>query len=609
MFNTKYILPDGTCFKMWDDKTIYKTVLHVSQKSGSMDGDGSMNHPFLKIEQAIPLAVPGTKVIIHEGVYRETVRIIFSGKSASEMVMFCGADGESVEITGAEIFDGEFRISEGWKRTVAVSAKTDFAQKDAKVYMTRLKREAFIGVNPFSMANGPLIPWYKGTVGKLFQANRDEERETTTQKRGMLFCDGERMEQVLNYFQLGEKDNRYFVEDDGLTVHLRFKNDSSPKEHFLEFTAREQCFCPEEKYFSYIHVKGLSFTKGGNGFPPPQRGILSTNCGNHWLIEDCRVLDANGVGADIGFQCPTRYSNEERGGTIVRNCEFSRCGIVGLTGTPGGSDIHYLNCQQSSICIENNRFIDNCWWDFEWLMENASLKLHRLNNSVIINNYINGTLYGCGIWMDAFNTNLLVEGNVVLHTKNQYGAIFIEASKDDLQVSHNIVVDSKINKLDNGGNGIYSHTCEDIKTIRNISLGCENSAIMHHSMEPDAQRTDGGSGQTGNGFDTFENIVSDSAHLVVLGSEHCQVDRNIYGNAWEVAPLRIERPRIWEDLKHWRKNFHFDINGREEEISYALNNNDSILVLSIGSLTFEINLNVSVIAQIDSIFSELWKET
>lgn len=608
MEKQKYILPNGSRFAIWEDETDYKVVLHVSQKNGSEDGDGSAENPFLTISQAVPYAKPGTKVIIHEGVYREAVRPIYSGKSQTEMIMFCGAEGECVEITGAEYFKGNFRDSEGWKRRMATHPQNDFVEKDAKVYMARFERESFIGVNPFSMANGPLVPWYGGTRAWLYLAKFNEEQETTTQRRGMLFCDGERVQQVLNYFQLGEKDNTFFVEDDGLTFHIRFKGDSAPDGHTLEFTARDQCFCPEEKYFSYMHLKNLYFTKGGNGFPPPQRGILSTNCGNHWMIEECHVIDANGVGADISFQCPGRYSTAPRGHQIVRNCEFIRCGIVGLTGTPATSDTHYFDNQQEGFLIENNRFFDNCWQNYEYLMENAAMKIHRLKDSVVAHNYVNGTAYGSGIWTDAFNSNLLMEGNVVLHTHTMWGSIFIEASKDDLMMRHNIVVDTKKNNnYEIGGSGLYSHTCEDVKTVRNISLGCEGSGIAHHSREPlskvqDVQRIDGGSGQSGNGFDTFENVVADCTHLVTLGSVECEVDGNIYGNYHIQAPLRIERPQVYEDLKHWRKNFRFDLNGREENITYSLEDNDTKLMLTIGEKNYEIDLTIDVAPQIDRIF-------
>ena len=98
MIDKKYLLPDGTFYDLWDDGTQYTNILHVSQKNGALDGDGSPEKPFLTIAQAVPLATPGTKVVIHEGIYRETVRPIYGGNSETEMVMFCGAEGESGKI-------------------------------------------------------------------------------------------------------------------------------------------------------------------------------------------------------------------------------------------------------------------------------------------------------------------------------------------------------------------------------------------------------------------------------------------------------------------------------------------------------------------------------
>ena len=603
MVDPKYILPNGNPYDLWEDKTQYKTLLHVSQKSGSLNGDGSEKNPFLTIAQAVPLAKPGTKVIIHEGIYRETVRPIYGGNSETEMVMFCAAEGEQVEITGAEIFNGTFRDSEGWKKQEGtIRNRYDFDQPEAKVYAAKFDRNAFIGTNPFGAINGPVLPWWNGPVPKLFNAKNETNRQIVSLRRGMLFCDGERMEQVLNYYQLGEKDNRFFIEDDGITFHIRFKGDSAPEGHTLEYTAREYGFYPEEKYFAYIHLQNLTFTKGGNGFPPPQAGVISTNCGHHWLVEGCKVLYANGVGMDIGFQCPNRFSTEPRGHHIIRGCEFSYCGIVGLTGMPANSETFYLDNIMPSILVEDCRFVDNCYHNFESLCENAAFKMHRLHDSLIINNYISGVGYASGIWLDSFNENVLVEGNVILHVVGTYGGIFLEASNDLLTVRHNIVIDSRINTNENGGNGIYSHTCEDIKTIRNICLECEKYGIVHHWHDLPEWRSPGGTGFCGFNFDTFENIVSHCDYLVMLGREKNEVDGNIYGVHRQPAPLRIVQPRAWLDLKHWQKNYGYDVNGRMADISYELQE-DKRLLLTIDGKTHDIDLLGNIPAQIDQIFS------
>ena len=604
MIDKKYMLPDGTFYDLWEDGTQYKTILHVSQKAGSLEGDGSAEKPFLTIAQAVPLAKPGTKVVIHEGIYRETIRPTYGGNSEAEMVMFCGAEGEQVEITGAEIYNGSFFESEGWKKQEGtIRNRFDFDQPEAKVYAAKFDRNAFIGTNPFGAINGPTLPWWNGVVPKMFHATNDVNRQIVTLRRGMLFCDGERVEQVLNYFQLGEKDNRFFVEDDGITFHIRFKGDTSPEGHVLEYTAREYGFYPEEKYFAYMHLKNLTFTKGGNGFPPPQSGVISTNCGHHWLVEDCKVLYANGVGMDIGFQCPNRFSTAPRGHHIIRGCEFSHCGIVGLTGMPGNSETFYLDNILPSILVEDCRFMDNCYHDFESLAENAALKMHRLHNSLLLNNYFNGVAYASGIWLDSYNTNILVEGNVVLHTNSTYGGIFLEASTEGQVVRHNIVIDSKKNH-ENGGNGIYSHTCEDIKTIRNICLECEQFGIVHHWHDLKEWRAPGGTGFSGFFFDTMENIVSHCDHLVMLAREKNEVDGNIYGMHRQPAPLRISFPTTQLDLKHWQRNLGYDQRGRMADISYELQE-DKRLLLTIDGNAFLIDFAEDIAPQIDGILNAI----
>lgn len=49
--------------------------------------------------------------------------------------------------------------------------------------------------------------------------------------------------------------------------------------------------------FSSIHAQDYVMA---NGFPVPQRGLVSTNRGHHWIIEDNTLLWANGVSLDVG---------------------------------------------------------------------------------------------------------------------------------------------------------------------------------------------------------------------------------------------------------------------------------------------------------------------
>ena len=93
-----------------------------------------------------------------------------------------------------------------------------------------------------------------------------------------------------------------------------------------------------------------------------------------------------------------------------------------------------------------------------------------------------------------------------------------------------------------------------------------------------------------------------SARHVTLPEEHNTVDGNIYGTSHEIAPLRMLMPVSHHDLKHWQKNFGFDLQGKEENIAYTLED-DKLLTLTIGNKTFAIDLTTDIVPQIDAIFA------
>ena len=97
----------------------------------------------------------------------------------------------------------------------------------------------------------------------------------------------------------GSPDARFSVENTGNIIHIRVPEDT-PAKPLIEITTREQAFVPVRSGLAYIRVKGITFQHAGNGYPPPQRGLVSTAAGNHWIIEGNAIEWANGVGLDIG---------------------------------------------------------------------------------------------------------------------------------------------------------------------------------------------------------------------------------------------------------------------------------------------------------------------
>ena len=99
----------------------------------------------------------------------------------------------------------------------------------------------------------------------------------------------------------GSPDGRFWVEHQGNVVHIRVPS-GDPGKSVIEVTTREQAFAPRRAVSGYIRIKGLTFQHAGNAFPPPQRGLVSTAGGHHWIIEGNIIEWASGVGLDIGSQ-------------------------------------------------------------------------------------------------------------------------------------------------------------------------------------------------------------------------------------------------------------------------------------------------------------------
>ena len=69
------LLPDGSSYEFWEKTTVWNRELHVNagDPNASDGNDGSAGAPFRTISRAAELAEPGTRILIHAGLYRECV--------------------------------------------------------------------------------------------------------------------------------------------------------------------------------------------------------------------------------------------------------------------------------------------------------------------------------------------------------------------------------------------------------------------------------------------------------------------------------------------------------------------------------------------------------
>lgn len=98
--------------------TISAKEYHVS-KSGKDKNNGTLKSPFLTIQTAANIALPGDIITVHEGVYRERINPPRGGASDNKRIVYQAAKGEKVVIKGSEIIKDWEKIEEDvWKVTL-----------------------------------------------------------------------------------------------------------------------------------------------------------------------------------------------------------------------------------------------------------------------------------------------------------------------------------------------------------------------------------------------------------------------------------------------------------------------------------------------------------
>ena len=416
------ILPDGNSFDFWEKETIWTRELFVdgANPAASDDNDGSEKNPFRTISRAAAAAEPGTRVRIHAGIYRETVKPARGGTDPEHMISYeAFGDGKVVIRASEEV--RHFIPSEGWQlqRYGSDSAETE----SVKIWEYDLDPDLFRGYNPFCAVNI--------LHDRLFIEYDKTDMTPYLNRRGCVFCDGKPLTQVPLYHDMSKQDNTYWVEANGMKVHFRLSGDADPAEHRMEVTVREQCFAPDKPFLNYIRVKGITCEHAAMGAPVPQRGAISALRGHHWVIEDCEINWANAVAIDVGNEC---WHHEHRpdeviGYSVIRNCRIRDAGVCGIAGLFA-----------EGMLIEDNVIEGTGWQKMELSWEAGAIKLHNSVNGLIRRNVFRNTIRADHLWLDCGNENNRITGNLFLDGIEQREAIFIECTREGVNLIDNNII-------------------------------------------------------------------------------------------------------------------------------------------------------------------------
>ena len=558
------ILPDGSTFDFWEKETQWQRELHVSASdpAASDENDGSADAPFRTIGRAAAAAEPGTRVRIHAGIYRECVRPRRGGTDAQHMISYeAFGDGEVV-ISAAEPVTS-FIPSEGWMLNRGWEAPQP---EDVRVWEYDLDPDLFRGYNPFCAVNI--------LHDRLFIEYDKTDMTPYLNRRGCVFCDGKPLRQVALYEQMSEAENTYWVEANGQKVHFRLEGDRDPRDCRMEVTVREQCFAPDTPFLNYIRVKGLKFEKAATGAPVPQRGAVSAYRGHHWIIEDCEVNWSNGVAIDVGNECwhHTHRKGEVIGYSVIRNCTIRDAGVCGIAGLFA-----------EGMLIENNRIEGTGWQRMDLSWEAGAIKLHNSVNALIRGNTFRNTLRADHLWLDCGNENNRITGNLFLNGIEQREAIFIECTRDGVNLIDNNIIWNVEGRFDPSkipaepgssgwyklretdlvnGYGIYGEGTDRLQIVHNLIGRCRHSGyyakpvpFRMHGMER---------GGTSRNARIRGNIFYDCGEAaIVFPTRDNEAEGNLYVRM-QGGYLRVmyPEPEICLNLPAWQEFCGFDREGQ-----------------------------------------------
>ena len=543
-------LPDGARFPFWDDRTAYTKVYHVAQRHprAADDNPGTASAPFVTIGRAAEVLKPGEKVEVHAGVYRECVRPARGGEGADRMIAYEAAPGEDVVVTGAEAWTPAARPSAGWGLPAPANGAT--------VWMADLPEELFRAYNPFLVRNAYEYMTHYGQMQDPAWLTR------ALQRRAMIFHDGRPLAQVFRARELATRDGAFWVDESGLRVHFRLPGDAAPDSP-LEISAREQAFAPRELGLGFIRVSGFTMEHAAGPLPVPQRGSVSTTRGHHWIIEDCRVQWANGVGVDIGIQSWDSVPVGETGHHVLRRNRISHCGICGLAGALGVT--HTL--------VEDSVFEHIGYHNLERMYECGGIKFHLARHTLVRRNVFRHLQHAGGIWLDVDNINCRITNNVFADIATVVGAIYTEMNYERNMVDRNLVWDVRrpdgepTSALEVGA-GLRAD-CNDLLVAHHNFFGKLDSYGILFSLIQANRRS---SGRTGlcRANEARHNVFYRTPRRIHLGRREENVsDANLFDAADDSCSFHIAfpAPDNYQKLASWQRYFNLDTHSVQAQLT------------------------------------------
>lgn len=424
--------------------TISAKEYHVA-KTGNNSNPGTAEKPFLTIQAAADVALPGDVITVHEGVYREWVKPPRGGNSEAERIVYQAAEGEKVEIKGSEIITG-------WEKLTGT------------VWRISIPNSFFGDYNPYKdIIHGD---WFND-LGRIHHTGEVYLNEKSLWEMALL-------EDVLHpkpktdRFDSKGSTYTWFCEsnNENTFIYANFQG-ADPNKELVEINVRKSCFYPEKTGVNYLTVRGFSMSQAATQWAPPtaeQIGLIGTNWSKGWVIENNVISDSKCSGITLGkhgdeFDNTSEDSAEGYVETIHRAIK------MGWNKENIGNHIvrnnTIFNCEQTGICgslgaifstIENNN-IYNIWTKRQFTgAEMGGIKIHASIDMLIKNNRLANC--GRGLWLDWMAQGTRVTGNLLYN--NTTDDLFVEVNHGPFLIENNLFL-SELSLRDWSEGGAYVH--------------------------------------------------------------------------------------------------------------------------------------------------------
>lgn len=407
-------------------------VYHVDQGNPEAgdENSGSEASPWKTIGEAAERLMPGDEVIIHGGVYRESVVPKRSGEGPERMITYSGAAGEDVVIKGSVVLDGWRKEGDLWKAPWPHSEgrfkgyQGSFRYRYEQVFvggklLFHAPSEAFL--RAYSVDAAPLEQLLQTEAKALRLRRKDDAPELVAVIT--RFCDR----------------GAFWVDYRSGEIALKLLDGTDPRGGAAEVSVSSRLFGGDG--VKYVRLRHLSFLHCAQRHF--QKGAVMADTG--WVLEDLDVGYSAGRGVSLGKAAVVRRVSAHHHGALgfggraelVEDCETSD------NNTKGGGWLTAENGGWKAVCADG-----------------MIVRRHRACRN-----------FGPGIWLDIDNRDCLIDDCVA--EDNTGSGIFIEISgRNGIRVAGNRCVRNGLAPFSPWGSaGIKLGESESCTVEGNICVG------------------------------------------------------------------------------------------------------------------------------------------